>query len=164
MKHRIRAAALVVENESLLLVKHQHPQTGAVWWVPPGGGVEGDESVFECAKRETWEETGLSVDLDRIVYIREFVEPGYHHFELFMAVRSFTGNVTTDNIAGKGMDDQFIKDARFMPREEISSNTVYPEILGDTFWHDLREGFPSTAYLGVSRSATKTQFDDGPIE
>jgi 8-oxo-dGTP pyrophosphatase MutT (NUDIX family) len=30
-----------------------------VWWVPPGGGVEtADTSVFDCARRETFEETG----------------------------------------------------------------------------------------------------------
>ena len=41
MKHRIRTAAIVVEGDSVLLVKHQGhgPEDGYVWWVPPGGGV-----------------------------------------------------------------------------------------------------------------------------
>ena len=65
MKHRIRAAAIVVEGDSMLLVKHQGhgPEDGYMWWVPPGGGVEGEESLVECARRETLEETGLSVEL-----------------------------------------------------------------------------------------------------
>ena len=69
MKHRIRAAAIVVEGDSMLLVKHQGhgPEDGYVWWVPPGGGVEGEESLEECARRETLEETGLSVKLGNIV-------------------------------------------------------------------------------------------------
>jgi ADP-ribose pyrophosphatase YjhB (NUDIX family) len=156
MRHRIRSTALIVQDESLLLVKHQHPTTGNVWWVPAGGGVEGDESVFECAEREVWEETGLSVELERIVCIREFVEPGYHHCELFMLATSFSGELTTENVAGKGMDEQFIKDARFLSKDEIKSNTVYPEMLEDVFWDDVGAGFPSTRYLGVSRSLTKT--------
>ena len=30
MRHRIRSAVLIVQDESLLLVKHQHPTTGDV--------------------------------------------------------------------------------------------------------------------------------------
>lgn len=40
MRHRIRAAALIVKDDSILLVQHVHPDTGELWWVPPGGGVE----------------------------------------------------------------------------------------------------------------------------
>ena len=65
MQHRIRAAAIVVQGDSVLLVQHQHNdlQGGRPWWVPPGGGVEGEESLMDCAQREVLEETGLSVEL-----------------------------------------------------------------------------------------------------
>ena len=71
MQHRIRAAAIVIEGDSVLLVQHQHDRIdeGQPWWVPPGGGVEGEESLVECARREMLEETGLLVALDRIAYI-----------------------------------------------------------------------------------------------
>ena len=107
MRHRIRAAAIVVEGDSILLVQHQHDDIsgGQSWWVPPGGGVEGEESLFECAKRETLEETGLSVELDRIAYIREFVEPGYHHCEVFLVADSYSGTLVTGNNPGTGVFD-----------------------------------------------------------
>lgn len=71
MRHRIRAAVLVVEGDSVLLVQHQHDELhgGESCWIPPGGGVDGEESLVECARRETLEETGLSVELGRIAYI-----------------------------------------------------------------------------------------------
>ena len=97
VKHRIRAAAIIVDGDSILLVKEEtnHPQDGRFWWIPPGGGVEGDESLEECARRETLEETGLSVDLGNIAYIRQFLEPGYHHCEIFFLATSFSGSVVT---------------------------------------------------------------------
>jgi 8-oxo-dGTP pyrophosphatase MutT (NUDIX family) len=33
----------------------------AIWWGPPGGGVEGAETYAEAGMRELWEETGLRV-------------------------------------------------------------------------------------------------------
>ena len=123
MKHRIRAAAIVVEDGKLLLVKHQHPEDGSVWWVPPGGGIEGGESIFECARRETFEETGLSVDLDRVIYIREFVEPGYHHCELFILV-SWFGCVTITSLrVDQGAADRCLR-GHVRPSESEGRRTL----------------------------------------
>lgn len=149
---------IVVEAGRLLLVKHQHPETGEVWWVPPGGGVEGGETLFECARRETFEETGLSVELDKIVYVREFVEPGCHHCELFLLCTSYTGTLTISNVAGTGIDEHYIKDVRFLSRKEVGQITVHPENLKDEFWEDSERGFPTTRYLGLDRSDEKATY------
>lgn len=153
MRHRIRAAALIVEDKSILLVQHVHPETGAVWWVPPGGGVEEeDDSIFACARRETFEETGLDVRLDRIVYIREFrdLETDTFHLELFISSSNHSGELTIRHIQGKGPDEHYIKDVRWVHRDELADMVVYPEILTVTFWDDLARGFPETRYLGKS--------------
>ena len=151
MRHRIRAAAIVVDGDKLLLVKHQHPDTGEVWWTPPGGGVEGYESLFECAARETFEETGLHTDPERIVYIDQYVEPECHYCNLFVLCRAFSGTLTMQNIIGNGEDEQYIKDARFLAREEMAHETVYPKMLKDEFWEDFQKGFPNTRCLGLHR-------------
>ena len=163
-RHRIRAAAIVVEGDSILLVQHQHNDIsgGQSWWVPPGGGVEGDESLFECARRETLEETGLSVELNRIAYIREFVEPGYHHCEVFLVADSYSGTVVTGRNPGTGVFDvdHMIKDVRFVRRDDMAGMTIYPEEIKTSLWDDLVSGFPETRYLGVSRSEKKTYLED----
>ena len=163
MRHRIRAAAIVVEGDSVLLVQHQHDEIegGQSWWVPPGGGVEGEESLFECARRETLEETGLSVELGRIAYIREFVEPGYHHCEVFLVAASYSGTLTTGSNPATGVFDvdHVIKDVRFVHRDEMAGMTIYPEEVKTSFWDDLASGFPVTRYLGVSKSEVKTYLD-----
>ena len=156
MKHRIRAAAIVVEGDSMLLVKHQGhgPEDGYVWWVPPGGGVEGEESLEECARRETLEETGLSVELGNIAYIREFIEPEYHHCEIFFLATSYSGSVVTGENPGVGVLDtaHAIDDVRFVHRSEMLGMNITPDELKTTFWGDLADGFQTTRYLPVQRA------------
>jgi 8-oxo-dGTP diphosphatase len=145
MRYGISAAALVVRKGLLLLLRHQEPGRHD-FWVPPGGRVEGEESVFECARRETYEETGLNVDPDRIVYIQEFIEPGYHFCKFFISCAANTGNITIEN---RGSNESFLVDARFFKQDELGELTVFPEILKGQFWNDFESGFPQTRYLGL---------------
>ena len=152
MKHRIRAAALITKDDSILLVQHVHPETGEEWWVPPGGGVESeDKSVFDCAKREVFEETGLEVVLTDIVYLREFLdqENENRNVEIFIDSSSCTGELTIRHVQGSGPDEHYIRDVRWVPRAELQNMVVYPEILKDKFWEDHKRGYPKMQYLGV---------------
>ena len=76
MQYGVSAARIVFEDDKILLAHHVEP--GYDFWTFPGGRLEGDESIFDCVRREMAEETGLAVEPDRIVYIQEFVEPDYH--------------------------------------------------------------------------------------
>ncbi len=154
LQYRIRAAAIVVDGDSMLLVQHQSDDSfgGEPWWVPPGGGVERDESLMECTRREVLEETGLSVELGRIAYVRAFVEPGWYHCEIFFMADSYSGTVRRSE-PGTGIFDldHIIKDVRFIPRDEMAEMTIYPEELKTAFWDDLASGFAGTRYLGVQK-------------
>ena len=148
--NRIRAASLVIQNDRLLLIKSVLPHTGDICWVPPGGGLEGDESIFDCAVREAFEEAGISVELDRIVYLRQFIDQGFgvHNFEVFVLCSSFSGEITIENNVGQP-DAMDVLEARFLSRQDMQGLTVYPELLRDDFWDDLASGFPAVRYLGV---------------
>jgi ADP-ribose pyrophosphatase YjhB (NUDIX family) len=150
MQHRIRGAALIVRDGTLLLVKHQDPVRGSVWWCPPGGGIEGSETIFDCVHREVWEETGLTIEIGDLAYFREFVESdrGIHHLELFFVATYLAGEIVLGN--AKGLEDeQWIKDAQFLSADEVQSLTVYPEILKDAFWSEFRDGLGGAKYLGT---------------
>jgi 8-oxo-dGTP diphosphatase len=148
MKHRIRAAAIIIRGDSVLLVKHKFPESES--WIPPGGGLEDSESVYDCAKRETYEETGLKVELGQILYLREYVETSRdrHHFEIFILATSFSGEPTLANNSPLDPDYQYIKDVKFLSKRQMRGLTVYPEELKGKFWDDLAAGKLETQYLG----------------
>jgi 8-oxo-dGTP pyrophosphatase MutT (NUDIX family) len=153
VKHRIRSAAIVIDNDKILLVKHKHPKSGIEFWVPPGGGLEDSESIYDCAIRETYEETGLKVILGEIRYLREFVDPehGEHHFEIFIQAKSFVGELTISNVNPDDSDGPYVKEVKFLSQVEISGLTVYPEILKNEFWEELCSGKLQARYIGQQR-------------
>jgi 8-oxo-dGTP pyrophosphatase MutT (NUDIX family) len=150
MEHRIRAAAIIVKHNAILLVKHKHPVNGSEWWVPPGGGLLQKETIYDCAARETWEETGIRVMLGNVLYLREFVdlEHNVHNFEAFILAESFNGVPTIKNLNSGDMDTKYIKDARFLSQKELAGLTLYPEILKNEFWKDYASGNLQIKYLG----------------
>lgn len=156
MKHRIRAAGLVVREDKILLVAHRSPFTGLTHWVPPGGGVEReDDSLFACAAREIFEETGLTASLSRIAYVREFYDAAadIRNCEFFCVVDRFSGTPTLEHLPPTASDSDWITDLRWFSRAELAHITVYPEELRDRFWQDLNSGFPAVHYLGLQTCA-----------
>lgn len=153
MQHRIRASGLVVRDGCILLVKHRRPGQTDVWWSPPGGGVEGVESVLRCAEREVYEETALYVVAERVVYIREYIDAmqRYHNIEIYVLATAPAGEPDTSGVAGLS-DEEIVRDARFVSREEIADIDVFPRELRESFWDDHARGFPCVQYLGIHQA------------
>jgi 8-oxo-dGTP pyrophosphatase MutT (NUDIX family) len=59
LRHAVRVL-LLDERDSLLLFRAEDPEDGSVFWFPAGGGVEDGEDAQAAAKREVFEETGLT--------------------------------------------------------------------------------------------------------
>lgn len=73
MARHTRYQAFIVENNSVLLIKHLEHKTGRGYWVIPGGGRDDHESEVDCVVREVREETNLDVDVERLL----LDEPGH---------------------------------------------------------------------------------------
>ena len=62
-------AALLVEKNILVILRDNKPDIP--WpntWELPGGGREGQETPLECLQREVWEELGLALKEESIIW------------------------------------------------------------------------------------------------
>jgi ADP-ribose pyrophosphatase YjhB (NUDIX family) len=103
--------SVIVEEEGkvLLLRRAIEPRRG--YWTFPGGYMEIDESVEECARRESREETGLELELAGLVGI--FSRPAPQGPGIVSIV--FRGRI----VGGELTPGHEVLEARFVPLEAI---------------------------------------------
>jgi 8-oxo-dGTP diphosphatase len=139
------ARAIVLDGDGrLLLVKHSHKKTGHKYWTLPGGGALRGEVLAHCAVRETMEETGLEVEVERLVYLGDEVDASDagRLVTPYFLCRITGGALRTGSDPDVAPDQQYLVDARLFTREEVAAlPEVYPLVLRDEFWESLGSGF-----------------------
>ncbi len=86
------AATCIVERQGKVLLIQRNNQVGYGLWSMPGGYVDRGEVVEEAAAREVQEETGLQVEIQRLVGL--FSEEGHP-----VVVAAFTARETGGRLA-----------------------------------------------------------------
>lgn len=91
---RVGLAAVAIREGRILLGKRRGI-IGDATWAPPGGHLEYEESVEECASRELLEETGLiAKTMLRGPYTNNLIAPKKQHYiTLFVLISEFEGEV-----------------------------------------------------------------------
>ena len=151
MRHRIRAAGLLIDQDRILMVNENDGEWS--YWVPPGGGFEDkDGNTRNTVKREVWEETGLSVTVGELLFVREFCETsrGIYHFEQFYMVDHWQGEVSLKNLEGLDEEVRSISQARWLTQRELADVEVFPPQLKDMLWGKLDRHDLSIVHLGYS--------------
>jgi 8-oxo-dGTP pyrophosphatase MutT (NUDIX family) len=93
LRERIGSDLLVLPAVAVMVLDQQRrlllvQDAGMRLWATPGGAVDPDESPSDAAVREMWEETGLLVDLRRVLGVY-----GGPHFRLTYANRDVVSYV-----------------------------------------------------------------------
>jgi 8-oxo-dGTP diphosphatase len=71
LNHKV-VAATIPEDEGRVLLTRRTIQPARGKWTFPGGFVDWGEPVEDAAVRETWEETGLKVNLDGLLGVYSY--------------------------------------------------------------------------------------------
>jgi len=68
LRRDVRYQAAIVREDHVLLLKVVDIDSGAMFWVLPGGGREAGETEEACVQREVREETELAVAVVRPLF------------------------------------------------------------------------------------------------
>lgn len=143
MVPKVRATAVLVEMEHILLVEQRVTESLARSWSLPGGTLEFGETLEECIVREIKEETGLDVVVDRLLYVCDRLQDRRHVVHITLAVKRMGGRLEMGIEPEAGAHP--IKSVKMVP---LASLGVYG--FSERFCRLASAGFPgSGSYQGA---------------
>jgi 8-oxo-dGTP pyrophosphatase MutT (NUDIX family) len=110
----------------ILLLRWRDPVDDREYWEPPGGGVDPGETPHEAARRELYEETGLSGDFvsaESVPVPRDFRWLGEHYVKIepFFLARFPTDEPLAQPTAFTPEEDSTHKGNRWFTLAEIAT-------------------------------------------
>ena len=138
---RVRVAVVVVRGDRLLLVRHRKGER--TYWLLPGGGLDYGETIEDCARREVLEETGLSIEVKKFLFLSEAIAPdkSRHIVNLYVLGAAMGGSLTTP-------EEDAIEEVAWVPFAEIKGLTMYPAIADQLLAAYERDFEGDMRYLG----------------
>ena len=142
---RVRVSALLRWHGRILLCRQEKP--GKEYWLLPGGGVEGGETLMEALARELQEELGLPDELlfEGPIAVAESIAPNWTAENKHVVHVIFAADLSHRTLEDVETKDAAVRGARLFSLEELEEIVVHPPI--KRFLQRWEPGDPSV-YLG----------------
>lgn len=127
---RYRAAAIIVENDCVLLATNDKVD----YYYSVGGGVQMGEKAEDAVVREVFEETGVHYEIDRLAVIHENFFIGSETLKDFncheIALYFLMKPRGTQELNSNSFTQDNIKEGMvWIPIDDLDKHTVYPTFL-----------------------------------
>ncbi len=132
-EHRICAGAIVIQEDQMLLVRCNNTD-GKSHLAGPGGGVLGNEGIYQAVIREVREETGLDVSPQKVLFVEDLLSQRYRIVNIWFLCDLVGGQLT----GTQGALEEGITDVAWYRRDQLQDEVVYPPELLSCDW----EAFP----------------------
>ena len=136
-----RSRAIIVRNSHIALIKRQ--RDGQTYYVIPGGGREPGETPEQTAIRESYEELGLVVSIDRLL-----ARVIYHGREQFFFFARVTGGHFGTGIGpemiGKYPPDRGTYTPVWVPLAQVDQINLFPPPIAKLVSSSFKTGWPES--------------------
>lgn len=142
MKHtfKVRVGVVVFDAAQRLLLARQNQRP---FWVLPGGTLEPDETMGDCAVREIAEEAGLEITLGPLLYLADFFTPNGWQVMDVVFWGDLQGGVLTKEMS------ENLNDIGFYTREEVMAKDLKPDAVFERILASWASGqWDQGVYLG----------------
>lgn len=113
--------ALLCDNRVLTILRDDKPDIPYPnHWDLPGGGRENDETPFECVAREVFEELGLTLTVDQVIWVKSY--PGMVNPDkqsIFMIGKINQEEFTSISFGDEGQTYQLMPVAEFLNNHKV---------------------------------------------
>lgn len=118
----VRPSVIILEEGKLLVVRSVYG--GEEFYLLPGGGIEGTETLYEAGVRETREETGQDVRILKVAYLNDFIEEASRCLNVYLlGKRSGQKPLTPQS------DEGNVKEALWISLKELENLDFRPKEL-----------------------------------
>lgn len=139
----IRSCGVLVHGDAVLFEENRKPDEEVAYNLP-GGHLEFGETLALCLSREFYEETGLNVEADKLVYVHEYFwdNRGARTHELgFYFVVDLSSEFPTPDAHGYILHREAHARMRLLPLSELRRHRVLPSFLGELLPDDAKTSF-----------------------
>ena len=97
MDRRITTRGIIYKNGKIFAQKLKRGEGTTDYWCTPGGGLDPSESLHDGLVREMIEETGISPEIGKLLYVQQYREEnGREYLEFFYHITNVDDYETID--------------------------------------------------------------------
>lgn len=136
-----RSRAIIIRNRHIALIKRQ--RDGHIYYVIPGGGMETGETPEQTAIRESREELGLHVAIERL--LAKVVFHGREQFYFYARVTGgHFGTGKGPEMTGKYPPERGTYTPVWVPLKDLERINLFPPSIAQLVVNSAKSGWPAT--------------------